>query len=346
MPKYSFVIPVYNSRQYLRECVDSVLAQTVSDFEILLIDDGSTDGSGELCDELAKNDIRIRVFHKENGGAASARNLGIEQAKGDCLLFVDGDDTIEKNCLEMLDPLVSKEGCLPVFGMFFDYWRNGQLIKSEMQSASFPGCYLISEISNELPKFFNDNVLSSACNKVFPAKLLREHALRFPESMSIYEDLTFVMRCLPYIDSICVLDRGLYHYRNQVGKEHLDRRVADLDRLQTNLIPLGRAFHEFGSKTGQSKENASVFAGLYIMLLEMHLLSANPSVMVMRRKLLPYISEEVFRLAIRSGAKLDSGKEKLVERIEQGKYRSIWFSTAYRRTRGAFRRAVKKLLRR
>ena len=346
MPKYSFVIPVYNSRQYLRECVVSVLNQTMPDFEILLIDDGSTDGSGELCDELAKNDIRIRVFHKENGGAASARNLGIEQAKGDCLLFVDGDDTIEKNCLEMLDPLVSKEGCLPVFGMFFDYWRNGQLIKSEMQSASFPGCYQISEISKELPKFFNDNVLSSACNKVFPAKLLRENVLRFPESMSIYEDLTFVMRCLPHFDSICVLDRGLYHYRNQAGKEHLDRRVADLDRLRTNLIPLSYAFHEFGSKTDQSEVNASVFADLYIMLLEMHLLSVKPSVAVMRRELPPYISEEGFRIAMQSGAKLDSGKEKLVERIEQGKYRTIWFSTTYRRTRGAFRRAVKKLLRR
>ena len=187
MPKYSFVIPVYNCRQYLEECVNSVLDQTVSDLEILLVDDGSADGSGELCDKLAERDERIRVFHKENGGAGSARNLGIENCEGRYLLFVDGDDTIEPDCLESAEPILGKDGVLPIFGMSFDYWRDGQIIKNETYSIAFPGERTAEEVVKEFPGLFEDNALSSACNKVFSAKLLKENNLRFSESMPLYE---------------------------------------------------------------------------------------------------------------------------------------------------------------
>lgn len=100
--KISIIIPVYNVEQYLRQCIDSVLAQTYADFEVLLINDGSTDKSGAICDEYATKDSRIKVFHKENGGVSSARNLGLDNANGQWIAFVDADDTIDNEYLHNL----------------------------------------------------------------------------------------------------------------------------------------------------------------------------------------------------------------------------------------------------
>lgn len=94
MPKVSIIVPVYKAEKYLNRCIDSILAQTFTDWELLLIDDGSTDRSGDICDEYAKKDTRIRVFHKENGGVSSARNLGLDSAQGEWVTFIDADDYI------------------------------------------------------------------------------------------------------------------------------------------------------------------------------------------------------------------------------------------------------------
>ena len=101
MPKVSIVTPVYKAEKYLQECIESVLAQTHKDWELLLVDDGSPDRSGDICNEYAEKDVRIRVFHKSNGGVSSARNLGLEQMKGEWVIFVDSDDVIAPNTLEI-----------------------------------------------------------------------------------------------------------------------------------------------------------------------------------------------------------------------------------------------------
>ena len=104
----SVIVPVYNREMYLERCVRSIMNQTYQNLEILLVDDGSTDGSGEICERLAKEDKRIRVFHKENGGSSSARNLGIREAKGEYLGFIDSDDYIELDMYELLSVAVVK----------------------------------------------------------------------------------------------------------------------------------------------------------------------------------------------------------------------------------------------
>ena len=98
----SIIVPVYNTEKFLHRCIDSVLAQTYKDFELLLINDGSTDSSGTICDEYAAQDVRVRVFHKENGGVSSARNLGLDNAQGEWITFVDSDDWISKDYLKEL----------------------------------------------------------------------------------------------------------------------------------------------------------------------------------------------------------------------------------------------------
>ena len=117
----SCIIPVYNTEKYLPRCIESVLAQTFVDWEMLLIDDGSTDASGSICDEYAAKDERIRVFHKENGGISSARNVGLNYAQGEWIFFVDSDDSLPKTSLESLlsrssDANIIAGGFLFVFG--------------------------------------------------------------------------------------------------------------------------------------------------------------------------------------------------------------------------------------
>lgn len=100
-PIISVIVPVYKAEKYLHKCVDSLLEQTFTDFEILLVDDGSPDKSGEICDEYAEKDSRIRVFHKENGGVSSARNLALDNAKGEFVMFLDSDDWLDNVCLDV-----------------------------------------------------------------------------------------------------------------------------------------------------------------------------------------------------------------------------------------------------
>ena len=109
MPIISVIVPVYNVEKYLNRCIDSILAQTFSDFELLLIDDGSKDKSGEICDQYAEKDDRIKVLHKENGGASAARNTGIDHAVGEYIMFADSDDYIGRNMLESLLGLIERQ---------------------------------------------------------------------------------------------------------------------------------------------------------------------------------------------------------------------------------------------
>ena len=101
-PKISVIVPAYNTEKYLRRCIDSILAQTFTDFELLLIDDGSTDQSGEICDEYADKDVRIKVFHKANGGVSSARNVGLDNALGEYICFCDADDWVDNDYFEQM----------------------------------------------------------------------------------------------------------------------------------------------------------------------------------------------------------------------------------------------------
>ena len=107
----SIVVPVYNVEQYLEKCVNSIINQTYKNLEIILVDDGATDSSGNMCDELAKSDNRIKVYHKENGGLSDARNYGVERATGEYIGFVDSDDYIDSEMYEKLYEAIKKRGC-------------------------------------------------------------------------------------------------------------------------------------------------------------------------------------------------------------------------------------------
>lgn len=125
-PKISVIIPVYNAEKYLRKCIESVLNQTFGDFELLLVDDGSPDHSGEICDEYAQKDSRVHVFHKPNGGTANARNYGLDHSQGDYVAFIDNDDYVEPTYLgDMYSAMTHYDVDLVCCGAWLDEKSDG-----------------------------------------------------------------------------------------------------------------------------------------------------------------------------------------------------------------------------
>jgi len=210
-PKISIVVPVYNVEKYLPRCIDSILAQTFTDFELLLIDDGSTDNSGRICDEYTKNDNRIRVFHTKNFGVSSARNKGIENAIGKYISFVDSDDEVFNTYLETLYKHIVK--CDIVF--FQNIWINEDQTRLMISLNNF-----YSDDHNSIEKeilflIHNNtgcNLFGFTWNKIFRASIIKEHNIKFVKNLTLSEDEVFTLEFCKYINNIMVLNTPLYYY--------------------------------------------------------------------------------------------------------------------------------------
>ena len=182
MPKATVVVPVYNVEKYLEKCVDSILAQTEPDFELLLVDDGSTDGSGRLCDKLAEKDGRVRVIHQKNQGLGGARNTGIQQAQGDWLLLVDSDDWIEPQTLEKtMEAGLREEADLVMFA-YRSVDEGGRILQTYMENAPKDrGLPLEQQPALLLTS-------PSACIRLYRRELLERTGILFPPRVW-YEDM-------------------------------------------------------------------------------------------------------------------------------------------------------------
>lgn len=207
-PKISVIVPVYNDEQYLPRCIDSILAQTFADFELLLIDDGSKDHSSEICDEYAEKDRRIRVFHKENGGVSSARNLGLDNAIGEWIAFVDSDDKIEKGYLYNLC-INSNDVDFVICG----YKQDGRICKTVVYKEGIFNMHSYDDLS-----YFNRSEIESKClfycpwRKLFKNKLIKENHIKFDESMFLGEDTCFLISYVKYVNKLKVINDTSYIY--------------------------------------------------------------------------------------------------------------------------------------
>lgn len=208
-PKVSIVIPVYNGEKYIDDCMKCMKNQTYQQIEIILVDDGSSDRSGAICDEYAKTDARIRVLHQKNGGLSSARNLGVQNATGKYVLFVDVDDTVESNVVQDNVELAEQhQADVVMFGFWYYDVDKKKLIPNEMEQ-SFVGnaeeyfhSFLIPTIDHE--------VFNAPWNKLIRLNLLRERGLQFDTGYPIYEDIIFAPRLFMAADQI-VVNRNLYY---------------------------------------------------------------------------------------------------------------------------------------
>ena len=177
MHKISIIVPVYNTEKYLRRCVDSILAQTFTDFELLLINDGSTDSSGAICDEYTQKDSRVRVFHKENGGVSSACNLGLDNARGEWITFEDSDDTLPVNALEDIYRNDSEDLIVSAF------YRINSKIKTDIEWKC--GTIFKDDFNNFLSLNLNNTLFRTPWAKMYRTELIHLNKIRMDESLSV-----------------------------------------------------------------------------------------------------------------------------------------------------------------
>ena len=221
-PILSIIVPVYNVRAYLGQCIDSILNQSFKDFELILVDDGSTDGSSDICDEYIGRDSRIKVIHKENGGVVSARKAGVMAARGKYAGYVDGDDWIEGDMYERMVHCIEKYGCDLVMCDIVHESKSLPLSSGATRKDLEDGYYDSEKIKNEiLPKmiyageFYEFGVYPVIWNKLYRREKLIKHQLDVDDRIKTGEDAACVY---PYIfDSeslYFIKNMSLYHYRH------------------------------------------------------------------------------------------------------------------------------------
>ena len=216
----SIIVPIYNIKEYLERCVDSILAQTYENIEVLLVDDGSTDGTSHLVDELGKKDNRIRVFHKENGGSSSARNLGIREAKGTYLGFIDSDDYIEPYMFEKLYEAIQRTGMPMAQGSREEIDDQGNVLPDICIPPEKETIYPSKDFMKELLLHKGD---CSFCTKLTDASLFCDDRFLFPEGV-LNEDFHVLVQMLPEISGIVCIPERTYHVFYKSGS---NTRVTD-----------------------------------------------------------------------------------------------------------------------
>lgn len=226
----SVIVPVYNIKEYLERCVRSIMRQTYSNLEILLVDDGSTDGSGEICEKLAKEDARIRVFHKENGGSSSARNLGIREARGEYLGFIDSDDYIEPDMYELLARGIVEYGLEMAQVSRDEVDEEGNRMPDVCIPPKEEWLITQQEMMNELLMHRGD---ASFCTRLTKKTLFEE--LAFPEG-KLNEDFYLLIHMLHKIDKLVIFPKQCYHVFYRIGSNSRKKDKNDFSRVFSDNV--------------------------------------------------------------------------------------------------------------
>ena len=247
---FSIIIPVYNAESTLRRCLDSIVNRSFSDYELLLINDGSTDGSDAICREYAYKYKQIRYFSKENGGVSSARNIGLEQSHGEYILFVDSDDYVSENYFAAVSKAMYNTPDLLMFGC-----RNFGVNTSERDTGTF---YENTEIgtAERISSAMRQYLFSSLCNKAFKRQLIEQNNLRFENDLSIGEDQTFIFTYAMHIKSIASIEDHLYNV-DISGENSLSRKARPY--LTEQLMEVNRRMYAAYRSTEHSAKAASYY---------------------------------------------------------------------------------------
>ncbi|MBD5453677.1 MAG: glycosyltransferase family 2 protein [Lachnospiraceae bacterium] len=247
--KISVIVPIYNTLDYLERCVDSIRMQTYENLEILLIDDGSTDGTGELCDTLARQDNRIRVYHKENGGASSARNFGLQNAIGDYIGFIDSDDYIDTDIYQSMIELIAERD--------YDIVQMSRDERDEADNRLEDVCIPPKELRFCDTETFLKELLLHQADCSFCTKLVKRELFgkdRFPEG-KLNEDFKLLVPLLMKTEGVAILPKQAYHVvcrSNSTTRQHSENSfsrvfmdiVDNADEMQTLIDEHYPAIHD------------------------------------------------------------------------------------------------------
>lgn len=246
MKTVSIIVPVYNTEKYLRRCVDSVISQSYSELDIILVDDGSTDNSAEMCDKYAQEDSRIRVIHKQNAGLGMARNSGLDAANGDYVAFIDSDDWIELDHIENLVREITETEADLAIGTLRESDGEGNEKKrgSYIKKGIYEGIKLkeglLYPMIGPSPEFGDDvQIESSSCTNLYSMDIIRENGLRYQsEREAVAEDVFFNIAFLGHARRVVVTEESgyLYYYNGasisrKYDKKRFDRTIEFYRRL-------------------------------------------------------------------------------------------------------------------
>lgn len=218
-PIFSIIIPIYNAEKHIRFTLESIKSQTFQNYEVLMIDDGSSDNSALICEKYMSEDARFKLIKKENGGVSTARNLGIKHAKGKYVYFMDSDDWIEDTLLETCLNIFNHSNVdIVIFGMSFDIEKNGEITNSLVKTYS-EKLLNSQEYKNEFIELYKNNYISSMCNKVIKKDILSTYDIKFDEKITNYEDLLFAIMYINKCSAIKIVSDCFYHYilRDELG---------------------------------------------------------------------------------------------------------------------------------
>jgi len=205
--RLSIIVAIYNVGNYLNHCIECILNQSFTDYEILLIDDGSTDSSGNICDGYALKDSRIKVFHKSHQGVAHSRQIGIDNAYGEYFIFIDADDTIKPTMLEDMYITAKNENADIVIADYTELTHNGDIYKRQKPS-QLTGLSVMEDI-------IGGNLYGALWNKLIKTDIVRKNNIRFHEKLSMREDLIFLCNLLPYVAHVSYIPKAFYNYERR-----------------------------------------------------------------------------------------------------------------------------------
>lgn len=247
----SIIVPIYNIAAYLDQCIESILGQTYTDLEIILVDDGSTDGCYQICEEYRQKDSRIVLVHKENGGLVSARKAGLRVASGEYIAWVDGDDWIEPDMYErMYGELIRQNADVVMCGRYEDTGKAGK----EVFHGVLEGRYGKQELMRHIyPKmiaggeFFEWKIFPSLWDKLFHREMMERFLPEVDERITMGEDAACVYPALLHADSIYVMRECLYHYRQTTSSMVKTVQDHEKEREQLGVLysSVNRVFEKY-----------------------------------------------------------------------------------------------------
>lgn len=260
----SIIVPIYNVEKYLNKCIESIVNQTYENIEIILIDDGSNDNSGIICDEYAKKDNRIIVVHKENGGVSSARNKGLKIAKGEWISFVDADDWIEQTfCQTLLNKVTQEQADIALCGY-------NRITDNRIEKINANNQEVFLNSNEYLVKSLNPQTGFGFCHM----KLIKKEVLKsisFNERIEVGEDALFNIQLSTYIKKAVFLKQPLYNYRinNQSVVKRYDENYANKYLKSMKIIEeyIWQEYNEENEENIEIKQNYYNFVAYHIMLI-------------------------------------------------------------------------------
>lgn len=230
----SVIVPIYNVEKFLPKCLNSLIAQSCEDIEIILVDDGSTDACPKLCDTCAAKDSRIKVIHKENGGLISARQAGLRAAAGEYIGFVDGDDWIEPNMYEVFYKQIElHHPDMLVCEFFYSYPDKEEKSQYRLKQSLYTRAELEKNVFPTMlfyEKFYQFGVYPNCWSKVFKKELLEKYLFQVDTRTRLGEDTAFTYPCLMDSNSLCFIEEPLYHYRinNESMTKKYDSQLPEI----------------------------------------------------------------------------------------------------------------------